>query len=36
MSNGKDIAIILMAGLIKNSYKMIQCFPPYGSFRESI
>ena len=31
MSNGKDIIILLIAGLIKKSYKMSQYFPPYRS-----
>ena len=31
MSNGKDIIIILIAGLIKRSYKMCQYFPLYIS-----
>ena len=31
MSNGKDIIILLIAGLIKRSYKMSQYFPPYRS-----
>ena len=27
MSNGKDITILLIAGLIKKSYKMSEYFP---------
>ena len=29
MSNGKDIIILLIAGLIKKIYKISQYFPPY-------
>ena len=36
MSNGKDIIIILIAGLIKRSYKMSQYIPPYRSHEGDI
>ena len=36
MSNGKDIIIIIIAGLINESYKMSQNFPPYRSSEKYI
>ena len=36
MSNGKDITIILILGLIKRSYKMSQYFTPYRSSGKNI
>ena len=36
MSNGKDIIILLTAGLIKGFYKMSQYFPPYRSSERNI
>ena len=36
MSNGKDIITLLIAGLIKRSYKMSQYFPPYRSSGRNI
>ena len=36
MSNGKDRIILLIAGLIKRTYKMSQFFPPYRCFGKYI
>ena len=36
MSNGKDMIILLIPGLIKISYKMSQYFPPYKNSERNI